>query len=114
MSNCIFCKIIGGEIPAKKVYEDEDMIIINDITPQAPIHMLLIPKAHYADVTQLDNDSAACLGRCLCKLKDIVKDIPELKDGFRLINNKGAAAGQSVSHMHIHILGGRELGEKLL
>lgn len=114
MDDCIFCKIIKGDIPSEKVYEDDDMIIINDINPQAPVHMLLIPKTHYADVTQLDSKSAACLGACLNKLKDIVKDIPELSDGFRLINNKGAAAGQSVSHMHIHILGGVELGEKLL
>lgn len=114
MNDCIFCKIVAGDIPSQKVYEDDDMIIINDINPQMPVHMLLIPKAHYDDVTGLDGDTAAALARCLVKLKDITAKIPALKDGFRLINNKGDAAGQTVKHMHIHILGGAPMNDRLV
>ncbi|MDE6550264.1 MAG: histidine triad nucleotide-binding protein [Clostridia bacterium] len=114
MDNCIFCKIIAGDIPSDRVYEDEDMIIIRDINPQAPVHLLLIPKEHYADITCLNAERAATLGRCLNKLQDIVGNIPQLKDGFRLINNKGEFAGQTVGHMHVHILGGTAMGEGLL
>ncbi len=114
MNDCIFCKIISGEIPSERIYEDDDMIVIKDINQQAPVHLLMIPKEHYADVTCLDGNRAAALGRCLAKVKDIAGAIPQLKDGFRLINNKGESAGQTVSHMHVHILGGAYIGDKLI
>ncbi|MFR5832961.1 MAG: histidine triad nucleotide-binding protein [Acutalibacteraceae bacterium] len=112
MNDCIFCKIIKGEIPSTKVYEDDDMVIIKDIAPQAPIHLLLLPKQHFANIIEMTDEQAQILGRCLKKLSMIVDDLG-LKDGFRLISNKGAHACQSVEHLHIHILGGAQLTEKM-
>lgn len=107
-NNCVFCAIIEGEIPSQKVYEDEEMIIIKDINPNAPVHLLLIPKEHYANITEMSNEQAATLGKCIKKLGGLVDGLG-LKDGFRLISNKGADACQSVDHLHIHILGGKQL-----
>lgn len=112
MNDCIFCKIIKGEISSTKVYEDDDMVIIKDIAPQAPIHLLLLPKQHFANIIEMTDEQAQILGRCLKKLSMIVDDLG-LKDGFRLISNKGAHACQSVEHLHIHILGGAQLTEKM-
>lgn len=112
MNDCIFCKIIKGEIPSTKVYEDDDMVIIKDIAPQAPIHLLLLPKQHFANIIEMTDEQAQILGRCLKKLSTHVDDLG-LKDGFRLISNKGAHACQSVEHLHIHILGGAQLTEKM-
>lgn len=112
MNDCIFCKIIKGEIPSTKVYEDDDMVIIKDIAPQAPIHLLLLPKQHFANIIEMTDEQAQILGRCLKKLSTLIDDLG-LKDGFRLISNKGAHACQSVEHLHIHILGGAQLTEKM-
>ncbi len=112
MENCIFCKIIKGEIPSVKVYEDEDMLIIKDVNPQAKIHLLLLPKEHYADITEMSDAQAQTLARCLKKLSTMV-DALGLNDGFRLVSNKGAHACQSVGHLHIHILGGNQLGDRM-
>jgi len=112
MSDCIFCKIVQGEIPAKKLFEDEEMIIIADIHPQAEKHYLLIPKRHYADITEMSEDDAAALARCLRKLATLTDDLG-LQNGFRLVSNKGADACQSVQHLHIHILGGQQLNDKM-
>lgn len=112
MQNCIFCKIIAGEIPAQKLYEDEEMIIIADIHPQAAKHYLLIPKSHYADINEMSEENAASLGRCLRKLATLT-DTLGLANGFRLVSNKGADACQSVAHLHIHILGGEQLSDKM-
>lgn len=112
MNDCIFCKIIKGEIPSTKVYEDDDMVIIKDIAPQAPIHLLLLPKQHFANIIEMTDEQAQILGRCLKKLSTLVDDLG-LKEGFRLISNKGAHACQSVEHLHIHILGGAQLTEKM-
>lgn len=112
MENCIFCKIIGGTIPSQKVYEDGDMIIIKDINPQSPVHLLLIPKQHYADITKMTDVQAVTLARCL-KTFSTLADGLGLKNGFRLVSNKGSDACQSVGHLHIHIMGGGQLSEKM-
>lgn len=112
MDNCIFCKIIKGEIPSTKVYEDEDMLIIKDVNPQAPIHLLLLPKEHYANVVEMTDSQAQTLARCIKKLSAMVDELG-LKDGFRLVSNKGANGCQSVEHLHVHILGGQKLSEKM-
>lgn len=112
MENCIFCKIIKGEIPSVKIFEDEDMLIIKDVNPQAEIHYLLLPKEHYANIVEMTNAQAATLAKCIKKLSTIVDEIG-LKDGFRLVSNKGANACQSVEHLHIHILGGQQLADKM-
>ena len=112
MENCIFCKIIKGDIPSTKLYEDEDMIIIKDINPQAAVHLLLIPKEHYANVCEMSDLQALILAKCLKKLATLT-DTLGLKDGFRIVSNKGANACQSVEHLHIHVLGGSKLSERM-
>lgn len=110
--NCIFCKIINGEIPSTKVYEDEMMIIINDIAPQATKHYLAIPKQHFANIVEMNDEQAAIVGKMLKKIGELA-DRFGLKDGFRIVSNKGENGCQSVGHLHIHILGGEKLSEKM-
>ncbi len=112
MENCIFCKIANGEIPSTKLYEDNDMVIIKDLNPQAPIHLLLIPKKHYADIVEMSDTDAQTLAKCVKKLSTLVDDLG-LQNGFRLVSNKGTDGRQSVGHLHIHILGGAPLSEKM-
>ena len=112
MENCLFCKIVRGDIPSAKVYEDDDMIIIKDIAPQAPVHLLLIPKEHYANIIEMSDAQAQTLAKCLKKLSTLTVELG-LQDGFRLVSNKGANGCQSVDHFHIHILGGDKLCEKM-
>lgn len=112
MENCIFCKIANGEIPSTKLYEDDDMVIIKDLNPQAPVHLLLIPKKHYADIVEMSDTDAQTLARCVKKLSALVDDLG-LTNGFRLVSNKGADGCQSVNHLHIHVLGGTRLSEKM-
>lgn len=112
MADCVFCKIVKGEIPSQKLYEDEDMIIIKDLNPQAKVHLLLIPKQHYADITEMTDEQAATLGKCLKKLSALVGELG-LEDGFRLVSNKGKHGCQSVPHLHIHILGGEQLHDEM-
>ena len=113
MENCIFCKIIAGEIPSKKVYEDEDMLVFHDISPQAKVHCLCVPKSHFATLAEMDEVQANQLKRCFEKIPAIAKDLG-LENGYRLIINQGQDAGQTVFHLHIHILGGQTMGEKML
>ena len=112
MENCIFCKIINGDIPAQRVYEDDDMLIIKDLNPQAEIHLLLLPKEHYADIEEMSDEQAQTLARCIKKLSGMTKQLG-LEEGFRLVSNKGKHGCQSVGHLHIHILGGEQLGDRM-
>lgn len=112
MENCLFCKIIKGEIPSSKVYEDDEMMIFKDIAPQAKIHYLLVLKEHFANICEMTDSQAIILARCLKKLSGMVDELG-LQNGFRLVSNKGADACQSVEHLHIHILGGEKLSEKM-
>lgn len=112
MDNCIFCKIVKGDIPSAKVYEDEDMIIIKDLNPQAPVHLLLIPKEHYANIVEMSDAQAQTLAKCLKKLATLTDKLG-LQNGFRLVSNKGDDGCQSVGHLHIHILGGRKLSDTM-
>ena len=112
MDDCLFCKMVKGEIPCNKLFEDDDMIVIKDINPEPKVHYLMIPKEHYADITELTNDRAITLGRMLTKVKSIADKL-DLKNGFRLVNNKGAFGCQSVKHLHIHVLGGEQLEDKM-
>jgi diadenosine tetraphosphate (Ap4A) HIT family hydrolase len=112
MENCIFCKIIAGNIPSSKVYEDENMIIIRDINPQAKIHLLLIPKQHFANIIEMTDEQSQIVAKCIKKLSAITSQLG-LDGGFRLVSNKGAYACQSVEHLHIHILGGEKLSERM-
>lgn len=112
MDNCIFCKIVKGDIPSAKVYEDEDMIIIKDLNPQAPVHLLLIPKEHYANIVEMSDAQAQTLAKCFKKLSTLTDKLG-LQNGFRLVSNKGEDGCQSVGHLHIHILGGRKLSDTM-
>lgn len=110
--NCIFCKIIKGEIPSTKMYEDENMIIIKDISPQMPVHFLLIPKVHFPTVDQMSEEQGAILGKCLYKLGTLKEQLG-LSGGYRLIMNQGNDACQTVPHLHVHILAGEKMSEKM-
>jgi len=107
--DCLFCKIIEGSIPAAKVYEDEQCVAIEDINPQAPTHILLIPKRHIATVLDLAPEDAALVGHLHLNAADIARK-RGLTDGFRLVFNCNAGAGQTVYHIHLHLLGGRTFG----
>ena len=104
--DCIFCKIVSGEIPSKVVYEDENVLAFNDIDPQAPIHIVVIPKKHFANILQL-NDSSI-LSAIFESIKKIAAE-QKMKDGFRIVCNTGSQGGQTVEHLHFHILSGRNL-----
>ncbi len=110
--DCIFCKIIKGEIPSTKVYEDDKMIIINDIAPQATKHYLAIPKEHFANIVEMTDSQAQVVGKMLKKIGELADSLG-LEDGFRIVSNKGENGCQSVGHLHIHILGGEKLSEKM-
>lgn len=112
MKNCVFCKIVKGDIPSTKVYEDDDMIIIKDLNPQAPVHLLLIPKEHYANIIEMTDEQSQTLAKCIKKLSTLT-DTLGLKNGFRLVSNKGEDGCQSVGHLHIHILGGCKLSDTM-
>lgn len=108
MDNCIFCKIIAGEIPAAKVYEDEKMLVFKDIEPKAKVHLLAIPKEHFSYLCEVDEKRAGTLGYMLSEIPRIAKE-NGCKNGYRLIINQGEDGGQAVHHLHIHILGGQKL-----
>lgn len=108
MNDCVFCKIIAGEIPSAKAYEDDEMLIFKDISPIAKVHLLCVPKEHFAYLSELDEKRAAWLGRTLKKIGKMSGALG-LDDGYRLVINQGENAGQTVRHLHIHILGGEPL-----
>ena len=110
MENCIFCKIIAGEIPSPRLYEDDEMIVIKDIEPKAKLHYLCIPKTHFALLDEMDEARADIVKRCFQKIAKI-KDELGLAGGYRVIINQGENGGQTVHHLHIHLLGGETLGD---
>ena len=107
--DCLFCKIAGGEIPADKVYEDDRIIAFRDLSPQAQVHVLIVPRKHVATLNDADDQDRELLGHILLKAKSIAAD-EGVEAGYRVVNNCGASAGQSVFHIHFHVLGGRSLG----
>ncbi len=107
MADCVFCKIISGEIPSKRVYEDEQVIVINDMNPGAPVHVLVIPKEHTENILTASPDVLLHVKEILPQL---VKQLGLEEKGFRVVVNTGSWGGQSVPHLHFHILGGKELG----
>jgi histidine triad (HIT) family protein len=108
-SNCLFCRILRGEIAAKKVYEDEHVFAFEDINPQAPTHVLVIPKRHFAGLKEAQADDAEVIGRCHLAAAEIARQ-QKIEQGYRTVLNVGPGAGQSVFHLHVHLLGGRHLG----
>lgn len=110
--NCLFCKIIAGEIPSRKVYEDDQILAFHDVTPQAPVHILVIPKAHIASVDEITPENAAVIAAIFAKIPTIAASAG-ITNGYRVISNCGPDACQSVRHLHFHILGGAPLSEKM-
>ena len=108
MDNCIFCKIINGEIPSKKIYEDGDCIAFHDINPQAPVHFLLVPKKHIPNI--METDDKDLLGRLMYKAQELAAASGCAEKGARFVINCKSHGGQTVDHLHIHVLGGRYLG----
>lgn len=108
VSDCLFCKIAAGEIPAEKLYEDDEMLAFRDISPQAPVHFLVIPKKHIQDPSGVESDDEGMIGRMMRTGAKVAKE-NGISD-FRLVFNNGAGAGQTVFHLHMHVLGGRSLG----
>ena len=108
MENCLFCKIIAGDIPSTKVYEDETVLAFRDIAPQAPTHILVIPKAHIGSVAEITGDNSNVVAHIFEDIPAIAK-AEGLEGGYRVVSNCGDDAGQTVHHLHFHILGGKKL-----
>lgn len=107
MSDCLFCKIVKGDIPSKKVYEDDQCFAFYDIDPQAPIHFLVIPKAHIGSCAQVTADNSAVVAHIFEVIAKVARDLG--LDSYRVVSNCGEQAGQSVPHLHFHVLSGRDM-----
>ncbi len=113
MDNCLFCKIIAGDIPSTKVYEDEYVYAFRDIAPQAPVHVLVVPKEHICCADTVNESNSVFVAKCFEAVAKIAK-AEGLENGYRVINNCGENGGQTVMHLHFHILGGVKLSEKMI
>jgi histidine triad (HIT) family protein len=107
--NCIFCKIVAGEIPAAKIFEDDRAVVFRDINPQAPTHALVIPRAHVASLGEAGGGDEALLGHLLLVAARVAREAGHAEGGYRTVINTGPDAGQTVFHIHVHVLGGRRL-----
>lgn len=116
MENCVFCKIVRGDIPSTKIFEDDHVVAFKDLHPVSPVHVLIIPKVHFDHIYEMSASEAglAALNAMFRALPEVVRLVGLEEKGFRLINNCGASAGQSVMHTHFHLIGGRSLGTKIL
>jgi histidine triad (HIT) family protein len=108
MNDCIFCRIVKGEIPSKKVYEDDQTYAFEDLDPKAPTHVLIVPKKHIRGLKEAEANDAEVVGQCHLAAAKIAKE-RGIEDGYRTVLNVGPGSGQSVFHMHVHLLGGRKL-----
>ena len=113
MDDCVFCKIIDGSIPSKKVYEDDQILAFYDLEPQAPVHVLVIPKQHICCADAVDESNAGVIAHIFTKIPEIAKSLG-LTNGYRIVNNCGNDGCQSVKHMHFHILGGTQLSGRMV
>ena len=109
MDNCLFCKMVSGQIKPQTVYESDQVLAFRDISPQAPVHILVIPKAHIATLNDIDTSHAALLSEMMLTAKQVAKQEKIAESGFRIVMNCNADAGQSVFHIHMHVMGGRTL-----
>jgi histidine triad (HIT) family protein len=107
--SCIFCRMINGEIPTQVVYNDGHVFAFRDINPQAPTHILLVPKAHFASINEIDGENIDYVGKIFSAAKIIAKQEGVAETGYRLVTNTGPSAGQSVFHLHVHLLAGRTM-----
>ena len=111
--DCIFCKIINKEIPSKIVYEDDEVLAFEDIAPQAPVHIVVIPKKHIAKITEIEKEDETLIGKIYSVINKIAREKQIAEEGFRVIINCGENGGQEVKHIHFHLLGGKKLGVKI-
>ncbi|MBQ6820297.1 MAG: histidine triad nucleotide-binding protein [Clostridium sp.] len=107
--SCIFCKIISGEIPSNKIYEDDKVIAFHDISPEAPVHFLVIPKEHIKSVNEIKDENSEIISHIFLTINKIVKEINIAESGYRVVTNCGKDGGQTVDHIHFHVLGQRDL-----
>jgi len=107
--DCIFCKIANKELPAKVAYEDEDVIVFHDVNPQAPIHLLIVPKMHITSIMEITKENAKVINKITMVAQELARQNQIANKGFRIVVNTGEDGGQSVSHLHFHLLGGRSL-----
>lgn len=114
MSDCLFCRIIKGEIPCNKVYEDDEVLAFYDINPAAPIHILFIPKKHITSLAEIEKEDERIIGKIYGIINKIAEEQGFKEDGYRVIVNCGKNGGQEVMHLHFHLLAGKELGEKIV
>lgn len=108
--DCLFCSIIKGEIPSTKIYEDDLVYVFADIAPQTPVHMVMVPKAHIASANELTEENAAVVGHIFAVAAKLAKEQGFAENGYRIVNNCGEDGGQTVGHLHFHLLAGRNLG----
>jgi histidine triad (HIT) family protein len=111
--DCIFCKIVAGEIPSTKVYEDEEIIAFRDINPQAPVHIVIIPRKHIASLSHLSQSESALVGRLVTIANKLAQDEGIASRGYRVVINCGKEGGQLVPHLHLHLVGGRQLSDQV-
>jgi len=109
MSDCIFCRIVSGEIPARFAHQDDEVVAFHDVAPKAPVHLLIIPRRHLASLHEAQGGDGVLLGRILLTARELAAQEGLDKGGYRLLTNVGADGGQSVSHLHFHLLGGRRM-----
>lgn len=114
MDDCIFCKIIKGEIPSEKIYEDEDILAFKDINPATPIHVLVIPKKHISTLMEIEQEDSELMTKIMRAIQKVAKQLGVDKSGFRLIANCGPDSGQEVMHIHFHLLAGKKMGPKIV
>ncbi|WP_411822371.1 histidine triad nucleotide-binding protein [Leptospira sp. 'Mane'] len=107
--DCIFCKIIAGQIPAKIEYQDDDILVFHDITPQAPLHLLIIPKKHITNLNEIRTENADIISKIFTQIPKLAFQFEISEKGYRVVNNCGKDGGQTVFHLHFHMLGGRHL-----
>lgn len=107
--SCIFCKIANGEIPSKKIYEDDKVLAFHDISPEAPVHFLVIPKEHIQSVNDLTEKNSDIISHIFLVINKLVRELNINETGYRIVNNCGKDGGQTVDHMHFHVLGQRDL-----
>ena len=109
MGDCIFFKIVAGEIPSKKIYEDDKVLAFYDISPEAPVHFLVVPKEHIVSANDITEENCSIVSHIFLVINKIVRDLNISENGYRIVNNCGTDGGQTVNHIHFHVLGAREL-----
>lgn len=109
MSDCIFCKIVNGEIPSTKLFEDDDVLAFQDLSPEAPVHFLVVPKQHIASAAHIEKENSTVVARIYEVIAMLAKETAGMENGYRVVTNVGENGGQTVAHLHFHVLAGRAL-----